>query len=1086
MLHRIGRMSVLLPAFVVACAPENQLDSADTASALLLPDGVVAALEAGETVDVLVRVDDAEIANEIELLQAAGSSDPRDLVEDRAARWAERAESFTRALPDAVSPERVYTHFPVVALRFDDLADAYEVAGRGDVISVEENVAHTPSLAQTLALVNQPAAVAAGFGGAGTSVAVLDTGADWTTADLGSCTAVGTPSTCRVAYAADFAPDDRSRDDSGHGTNVSAIVAGVAPEADILALDVFRTDGYAYSTDLLSALDWVISYQATYDIAAINMSLGSGAYTAECSNAYSVSFQSARSAGVAVAVASGNAGYTNSISSPACVEEAISVGAVYDASYGAVGWSGCSDSSTAADKVACFSNGANFLDIVAPGTFVSAGGYTMGGTSMASPHVAGALAVIRAANPDATIGELEDALLSSGPTITDSRNGHTFPRLDVEAAVADCLSTVTTSGSTAGATGGSGTFTIDTSGSCDWTATSSASWLTVDASAGVGDGTVTWTARANTGAARSATVNVSGRVYTISQSADSAPSGTVSIAAGALGTRTTAVTLTLAASDATGGVSNMCISNSSTCTAWLSYATSRSWTLSSGAGTKTVYVWYRDDYGNTSSVTTDSIVLDTTAPTNGTVTATGATGAVALSWTNFRDTGSGIASYIVAKAAGTTAPSNCSTAAWTGTDESATISGLTDGASYSFRVCAVDSAGNTSTGATVTKVPAPEYTAPSGSIVVNGGASWTASRSATVTLSASDSSGVSYACLSNTSACSTWFAMTGSKEWTLTSGSATKTVYAWFKDSYGNVSSAVTDTIGLDATVPTNGTVSSSVSTGSATLTWTGFSDAGSGLSSYKLVYGTTAPSSSCASGTVGYTGSATTATLTGLADGSTYTVRVCALDAVGNTSTGASTTVLPAPEFVAPTGAIVVSGDTAWTNSRSVTVASSATDATGVSYMCLSNSTTCSSWQAYATSASFTLGSTAGVRTVYAWFKDPYGNVSTVATDTIGYDATAPTGGIVTATPGANEVALSWSGYSDATSGVASYKVVYNAGTAPTSCSSGTLAYSGSGTSTTLAGLTGGTSYGIRVCAVDNAGNVSTGISKTAVPTTP
>jgi hypothetical protein len=65
-----------------------------------------------------------------------------------------------------------------------------------------------------------------------------------------------------------------------------------------------------------------------------------------------------------------------------------------------------------------------------------------------------------------------------------------------------------------------------------------------------------------------------------------------------------------------------------------------------------VYVWYRDDYGNTSSVTADSIVLDTTAPTNGTVTATGATGAVALSWTNFRDTGSGIASYIVAQAAG--------------------------------------------------------------------------------------------------------------------------------------------------------------------------------------------------------------------------------------------------------------------------------------------------------------------------------------------------------------------------------------------------------------------------------------------------
>ncbi len=96
--------------------------------------------------------------------------------------------------------------------------------------------------------------------GAGTSVAVLDTGVDYTLAAFGTCTAPGAPAgTCKVAYAQDFAPDDSILDDvDGHGTNVSGIVVGVAPDTKILGLDVFSTDGSAYYSDILSALDWVI------------------------------------------------------------------------------------------------------------------------------------------------------------------------------------------------------------------------------------------------------------------------------------------------------------------------------------------------------------------------------------------------------------------------------------------------------------------------------------------------------------------------------------------------------------------------------------------------------------------------------------------------------------------------------------------------------------------------------------------------------------------------------------------------------------------------------------------------------------
>lgn len=1052
------------------CAESDPLWLGDTAGPLEgLPLPIVDQLIAGEHTVALVELTGPEVEPNLP---------PRARVDV----WRLRAGEFLETLPPSARAERVYDNLPVVVVELDDFDAAWALVDSPDVLSISPDVAHEASLTQSLDLIGQPAAEASGYTGAGTAVAVLDTGADWTHSDLGSCTAVGTPSTCRVAYAADFATLDGSRDDNGHGTNVSAIVAAVAPGADILALDVFRSDGYAYSSDIISAIDWVITNQATYDIAAINMSLGAGGYTAPCSDAFSTSITAARAAGVLTAAASGNSAYTNKISSPACAADAISVGAVYDTNMGGVGWSGCTDTSSAADKVTCFSNTASFLDILAPGAIITAGGYAMGGTSQASPHVAGALAVLRAADPTASVDTLEDRLLDAGVSVTDHRTGLTFPRLDLEASVANCVSAVSTTSLSIAATGGSGSIGVTTGAGCEWTVSSDASWLTLGASGGTDSGSVSWTASANTSSARSATVTLSGRAIGATQAADAAPSGSLSIAAGASGTKTTAVTLTLAASDSTGGVASMCVSNSSTCSTWETYATSKAWTLSSSSGTKTVYAWFKDGYGNVSSATSDTIVLDTKAPTNGTVTATGADGAATLSWTGYSDTGSGVASYTVVQAT-TTAPSACTkgTVVYSGSGTSATISGLTNGTTYGFRVCAVDGAGNTSTGSTTTILPAPEYVAPTGTISINGGSSATGSTASTVTLSATDTSGVAYACLSNSTTCSTWFAMTTSKSWTLSSGTGTKTVYAWFKDPYGNVSSATSDTISLDTTVPTNGTVSVTGSSGALAVSWTGFTDANSGLASYKVMIGTSSPTASCKSGTSAYTGSATSTTISGLTNGTSYTVRVCAVDAVGNTGTGSTATALVAPEYTAPTGTITLAGGAAWTNSRTVTATLAATDDSGVASVCLSTATSCSSYKTYSTSVSATLGSTTGTQTVYATFKDTYGNVSAAATDTIGYDATRPTGGAVTATPGSGQLALAWSGFSDAASGVASYKVVYAAASAPSACTAGTAGYAGTSLSTTLSGLTSGTLYGVRVCAVDNAGNVSSGVTTTA-----
>ena len=94
-----------------------------------------------------------------------------------------------------------------------------------------------------------------------------------------------------------------------------------------------------------------------------------------------------------------------------------------------------------------------------------------------------------------------------------------------------------------------------------------------------------------------------------------------------------------------------------TCTNWTAFAATRSWTLTTGNGTKTVHVWFRDAWGNVNaSPYSDTIILDTRDPTDGTVTATPGDAQVALEWTGFTDTGSGMESYKVVFAVGT-APS---------------------------------------------------------------------------------------------------------------------------------------------------------------------------------------------------------------------------------------------------------------------------------------------------------------------------------------------------------------------------------------------------------------------------------------------
>jgi hypothetical protein len=169
-----------------------------------------------------------------------------------------------------------YRTLPVLFVRQHSGAELARLQADPSVVGIGADRRDEAFLAQSLPLIGQPDAAAAGSTGAGTAVAVLDSGLDYTRAAFGSCSSPGTPG-CKVVVAQDFAPDDGLRDDPAagfHGTNVSGIVAGVAPDVKLLGLDVFNGLSSNTSTQV-AAINFVISQQATYNIRAISMSLGS-------------------------------------------------------------------------------------------------------------------------------------------------------------------------------------------------------------------------------------------------------------------------------------------------------------------------------------------------------------------------------------------------------------------------------------------------------------------------------------------------------------------------------------------------------------------------------------------------------------------------------------------------------------------------------------------------------------------------------------------------------------------------------------------------------------------------------------------
>ena len=445
-LHHRNALAVLAIALglPIAMAPAHAGQAALAPAApwtQKAPDGVMQKLAQGAPQDLIVLFDDTTVQQEAETLRRRlGVKTHINAVQTlKAAGFKALKQTALGALPAAQHEVLAdYSHLPMAFVRFHTAANLQALLQRGDVVAVYRDEKKFPILAQSLPLINQPAVVSAGDTGLGTTVEIIDSGVNYTLPAFGSCTAPGAPASCKVIFYQNIADSSTSLDTLGHGSQVSAIVVGTATATNIAMMNVFGANSSTTDSLVLSAINWGIANQATANIVAMNLSLGDNInHSTPCSNAatnpYVNAIASAKAAGIVATIASGNNGFTNGISSPACTPGAMSVGATYDANVGGITYSSvpCTDSTTAADKVTCFSNSATYLTMLAPGAIITTSVSSGAGTSYAAPFIAAAVAVLRSAfypeTPDQTIARMT----STGVPVTDSRNGIVTPRINL-------------------------------------------------------------------------------------------------------------------------------------------------------------------------------------------------------------------------------------------------------------------------------------------------------------------------------------------------------------------------------------------------------------------------------------------------------------------------------------------------------------------------------------------------------------------------------------------------------------------------------------------------------------------------------
>jgi subtilisin family serine protease len=351
-----------------------------------------------------------------------------------------------------VSKSYKFKYTPYISMTVDSAALDTLLASP-DVADVQEDTLSAPTLDLSVPRIGASDLHSSAIKGTGVTIAVLDTGVDKNHPFLANsvvseaCYSSNDPVYSSTTICPGGATDSIATDsatpylssvcpagDCDHGTHVAGIAGGrqsvggspgpgVAPESHIIAVQVFsRFDSekycgvgnspcvMAFSSDIIKGLERVYELRSSYTLASVNMSLGGGQYFSACdSDPRKAIIDNLRAAGIATIISSGNDGYCKSISAPACISSAISVGATTDS-----------------DTVASYSNSATFMSLLAPGSAITSSipgsGYASWyGTSMAAPHVTGAWALIKQQMSTATVTEILNAFQSTGVSITDSK-----------------------------------------------------------------------------------------------------------------------------------------------------------------------------------------------------------------------------------------------------------------------------------------------------------------------------------------------------------------------------------------------------------------------------------------------------------------------------------------------------------------------------------------------------------------------------------------------------------------------------------------------------------------------------------------
>ncbi|MFE3630362.1 S8 family peptidase [Streptomyces goshikiensis] len=327
---------------------------------------------------------------------------------------------------------------------WEALTDPQQGTGRRaaapGIATVWLDAVRTATLDKSTRQIGADKAWAAGYDGAGVKIAVLDTGVDATHADLAG----------QVVAEQNFSTAADARDHFGHGTHVASIAAGtgarsagafkgVAPGAKLLNGKVLDDNGSGDDSGILAGMEWAVAQGA--DI--VNLSLG-GPDTAQVDPLEAAVGKLSADKGVLFAIAAGNSGRggPGTVNSPGSADAALTVGAVDDADA-------LADFSSTGPRTG---DGAVKPDVTAPGVDITAAaapgsvidretgqnppGYlTISGTSMATPHVAGAAALLKQQHPAWKGAELKGALTASakGAAYTPFQQG--TGRIAVDAAL---------------------------------------------------------------------------------------------------------------------------------------------------------------------------------------------------------------------------------------------------------------------------------------------------------------------------------------------------------------------------------------------------------------------------------------------------------------------------------------------------------------------------------------------------------------------------------------------------------------------------------------------------------------------------